>query len=89
LRRLRIETEARFDLWRNLDGSLRVRRRRVCYRNDGYEDSVGDDVARHDDDAGPVLKALFLTGAMLARPQIGIADDEARVRIGKRQAGAL
>jgi len=71
-----------FDLGRDLYSRLRVSRRRMRNRDDSHKRLVGDDLARNHHYARPVFAAFFLSTTVLTRPQIGIADDEARVRIG-------
>jgi hypothetical protein len=39
-----------------------------------------------DDDGRPILLTLFPTGSVLVMPEIGIGDDEARLRVGDRHA---
>src|ERR1035438_8101111 len=68
----------------NLDGIGGVGRRAVC--NGEYQQIpfvvVVDD--RHNDGALPILGSFFAPGLVLAPPQVGIADDQAGVRLQRR-----
>jgi hypothetical protein len=79
----------RLDSQRDLYSGLGIGGRGMGDRNHRYQRPAGHDLTRHDDNTGPIFATFFPTAAMLARPKIGVANDEAWMRIWKRHEVAL
>ena len=79
----------RFDLGRNLDGVGWIGRRRMRHRHDGHNGDALPHLPVKNDYAWPVLDAALSGVTMFTGPEIGIADDAARMGQRKRHAQDL
>lgn len=80
-----IQAKARLGGARDFDGEGGIGGWPMRHRQDRDDGGAGFGNGGQQDGAGPVLAAVFMAGLGLMAPQIGVADDEARNRIGKRQ----
>jgi hypothetical protein len=88
--RVVVEPEMPLDRHRDLDRRSRIDRRAMCDRQNGDDGgAVGFALDRENDHARPVFLSLFPSGLVLVVPEIGIGDDEARLRVGDRHEPPL